>query len=196
MDESPPTDEKKNGVILTFPGGKSTTSDDLGTSYIIGQSGQVPTPEVIDPKDIDKDVRDREAYVKRQELVQAIDLKVPASEIVDLVLKEISEELAHLKFERRKATHDGKNTANYTISRIASLRQLADIILKRQENARAERLDLKGPEFKKVLRLWMEFLYESMVKVSVDDSTIDTVFKQMEADMSDWEKKLLDTVGG
>jgi len=168
------------------------TSDELGVPYVVGQSGQVPTPEVIDPKDIDKDVRDREAYVKRQELVQAIDQKAPASEVVDLVLKEITEELAHLKYERRKATLDGKNTANYTISRIASLRQLADVLLKRQENARAERLDLKGPEFKKVLRLWMEFLYESMTKVSIDDSTIDTIFKQMEADMADWEKKLVD----
>jgi hypothetical protein len=192
MDESPPTDDKKNGVVLTFPGGKSMTSDELGVPYVVGQSGQVPTPEVIDPKDIDKDVRDREAYVKRQELVQAIDQKAPASEVVDLVLKEITEELAHLKYERRKATLDGKNTANYTISRIASLRQLADVLLKRQENARAERLDLKGPEFKKVLRLWMEFLYESMTKVSIDDSTIDTIFKQMEADMADWEKKLVD----
>jgi len=190
MDETPPIDDKKNGKVLTFPGGKKTSPADLGAPYVIGQSGHVPTPDVLDPNDIEKDVRERESYVKRQELVQAVEQKAPAGEVIDLVLKEITEELAHLKYERRKATQDGKNTANYTISRIASLRQLADVLQKRQENVRAERFDLKSPEFKKILRLWMEFLYNSMVKVSVDDSTIDTVFKQMEADMTDWEKRL------
>jgi len=195
MDETPTDDKKKNGTVLTFPGGKKTTPADIGAPYVIGASGHVPTPDVIDPSDVDKDVRERESYVKKQELVQAVDQKAASSEIVDLVLKEIAEELAHLKYERRKATLDGKNTANYTISRIASLRQLADVLLKRQENVRAERFDLKSPEFKKILRLWMEFLYNSMTKVSVDESTIDTIFKQMEADMTDWEKRLVEAVG-
>ncbi len=195
MDEPPVDDEKKSGAgnVLIFPGGKKTTPAEIGAPYVLGQSGHVPTPDVIDPSDIDRDIRDREAYVKKQELVQALEAKAPLPEISDLLQKEIAEELAHLKWERRKATQDGKNTANYTISRIASLRQLSDIILKRQENARAERLDLKGPEFKRVLRLWMEFVYEAMAKVSVDESTIDTVFKQMQADMADWEKKLGET---
>lgn len=196
MDEAPPTNDKKESkIVIAFPDGKSVTSEELGANYVIGQSGTVPTPEIIDPKDIDRDVRDREAYVKKQELVQAIEQGAPVYEVINILSKEIAEELAHLKYERRKATLSGKNTAQYTISRIASLKQLADVLQKRQENARAERLNLKSPEFKKVLRLWMEFLYESMVKVSIDESTIDMVFKQMEADMSDWEKKLLDTTG-
>ncbi len=192
MSDTPKDEEKKNGVLLTFPSGKTIGSEDIGVSYLVGQSGHVPTSEIVDPREIERDVRDREAFIQKQELLQAVGQKAPVSEVVDLVLKEIAEELSHLKFERKKATQEGKNTANYTISRVAALRQLADVLLKRQENARAERLDLKSPEFKKVLKLWMEFIYESMVKVSVNENTIDIVFKQMEADMSDWERKLND----
>jgi hypothetical protein len=36
----------------------------------------------------------------------------------------------------------------------------------------------------------MEFVYSSMSKSDLPESTIDVVFKQMEADMEDWEKRL------
>lgn len=187
--------DKPNGKIIKFPDGKSISSNDIGTDFVVDQGNHIPTPELLDPAALDKETRDRESYVKRQELVSAADRKASTSEIIDIILKEISEELAHLKFERRKATKEGKNTALYTTSRIASLRQLADILQKRQENARAERLDVRSPEFKKILRAWMVFVYESMNKVGINEGTVDSVFKQMEADMIDWEKSIIDLTG-
>jgi hypothetical protein len=187
-------EEKKNGVVLTFPSGRTVDAAEIGASFLVAQSGQVHTPEIVDRVAAEKDARDREAFVQKQELYRSIDQKASASETVDIVLKEIAEELAHLKWERRKAVSEGKSAANYTISRIQSLRQLADVLLKRQENVRAARLDFKSPEFKKVLKMWMEFVYDSMVKSSVNDTTIDIVFKQMEADMAEWERKLGEAV--
>ena len=95
--------DKPNGKIIKFPDGKSISSDEIGTDFVVDQGNHVPTLELLDPAALDKETRDRESYVKRQELVHATDRKAPTSEIVDIVLKEISEELAHLKFERRKA---------------------------------------------------------------------------------------------
>jgi hypothetical protein len=190
------TDDKDkdsgSGKILSFPGGEKVDTSEVGTDYVVGQGGDLPTTELVDPKSIEREIRKREHFVSSQKLVRVIAEKAPVPDVVDAVLNEIAEELSHLKYERRKATEEGKNTANYTISRIASLRQLADVLQKRQENSRAERLDLKSPKFKQILHLWMEFMYDSMSKAELPESTIDVVFKQMEADMSDWEKKLLD----
>lgn len=183
-----------NGKLLTFPGGQKVDTKEVGADYVVGQGGDLPTAELIDPQAIDRELRKREQFVQSQGLVRAIETKAPTSDVIDAVLGEIAEELAHLKYERKTAAENGKNTANYTISRIASLRQLADVLQKRQENSRAERLDLKSPKFKQILHLWMEFVYESMSKSDVPESMIDMIFKQMEADMVDWEKKLLDSV--
>jgi hypothetical protein len=184
--------EKEGGKVITFPTGQSISPEEIGADYILVQGNQSPVTEIVNPADISKEFRDREEFVQNQELLVRVNQSRPAPDIVDQVIKEIAEELSHLKYERRKAAKDGKNTANYTISRIASLRQLADVLMKRMENARAEQLDLKSPRFREVLKLWMEFVYESMVKVQVEDSVIDLVFRQIEADIKDWEQKIID----
>lgn len=193
-DDDLPKKETKIGTLLVFPGGKTIDTTEVGADYILTQGGQVTTPELIDRLAAAADLKEREKYVKNQELVRSLKEKASVSDIVDLVMEEIGEELAHLKYERKKAAKDGKNTANYTISRISSLKQLADSLMKRMENARNERMDIRSPEFKKILHLWLEYVHSSMVKQGLQDATIDLVFKQMEVDMKDWEQILLDKV--
>lgn len=184
-------DKNNDGKILNFPSGEIIPVSELGADYVVGDGTSNENPELIDKADLSKEFIDRENYVQKQVLLAKIKNGLPAVDLVDEVIKEIAEELSHLKYERRKAAKDGKNTANYTISRIASLRQLADVLVKRMENARAEQLDLKSPRFREVLKLWMEFVYESMIKVEVSEQTIDLVFRQIEADIKDWEIRLL-----
>jgi hypothetical protein len=183
------------GRLIVFPGGKSASTQELGTDYVVGQGGIVNTPELVDPAAASKELREREQFVSDQALVKAISRRAAPADLIDEVLKEISEELAHLKFERSKAAREGKNTANYNMSRIAALRQIADVLMKRQENARAEQIDLKSPRLQAVLRLWMEFVYDSAQKAGVSEAEIDLMFGQMKADMVDWEKKILDVTG-
>lgn len=184
-----------SGELLTFPGGDSIHSDDIGAGYIVSQGGQIPTPEIIDPKLTAKEYREREGFVQSDTLVQTANNGGDARDMMTGVIQEISVELANLKWERQKAAKEGRNTANYTSSRIASLRQLADVLLKRQENMRMEQLDLKSERFQNVLKLWMEFVYTSMQKAGLADHEIDLVFNTMKADMVDWERQILDTTG-
>ncbi len=195
MDDTEDKDKKgkPKGKLLILPGGKKIDTGEIGMSgSIVGASGNVPTPEVIDPEANERELREREAYVKRQELVQAATRRGATSEMIELAIQEITEELAHLKFERRKTAAEGKPTVQHTIARISMLRNLADVLLKRQENSRQERMDFRSPEFKKVIHDWLEFIHESMGKAGLGDNDIDLVFKQIEADMADWEKRILE----
>ncbi len=185
--------DPKKGKLLVLPGGKTVNTADIGMpGSIVGPSGNIPTPELIDPQAAEKELREREAYVKRQELVEAARRKGATSEMIELAIVEIAEELAHLKFERRKTAAEGKPTVQHTIARISMLRNLADVLLKRQENNRQERMDFRSPEFKKVIHEWLEFIHESLQKAGIGDNDIDLVFKQIEVDMSDWEKRVLE----
>jgi hypothetical protein len=188
-------DDAKKGRLLVFPGGKSTSTGELGADYVVGQGGNVGMAELVDPQAIQKDLREREQAVSSNALVRAVNGRASPADLIDEVLKEIAEELAHLKHERAKAAKEGKNTANYNMSRIAALRQIADVLMKRQENTRAEQLDLKSPRFQAVLRSWMEFVYESAEKAKIPPALIELMFGQMKADMVDWEKKILDIQG-
>jgi hypothetical protein len=188
-------DDELDAKILPFPKGDKVTPSDLGADYVVDLTkGTHHATEIIDPDDISKELRGRDSFVSKQELYQSALAKESTIKLVDSVVLEITEELAHLKYERIKAAREGKNTSGYTINRISSLRQLAEVLMKRMDNARAEQIDLKSPRFKSILRLWMEFVYESMQKAELADHQIDLVFKQMEADMVELEKKILDTV--
>lgn len=192
MSEKPPEDESKGKLIL-FPGVGPVDTKEIGTEFVVGTSGRVPTSELIDAAQIDRDVRERDNFVKSQELVLAIERGASTTELIDLSLREIAEESSHLKYERKKASKEGKNTANYTVMRIGALRQLAEVLLKRKEAALAERLDLKSERFQKIFKTWMKFVYESMIKAGVEETVIDLVFAQMKVDMINWEK-LIDEV--
>lgn len=194
-DSKDPKDDPKKGRLLVFPGGKSASTGEIGADYVVGQGGNVHTPDLLDPAVVQREYREREQSVASNGLVKAVAAKLGPAELIDEVLKEISEELAHLKFERAKAAKEGKNTANYNMSRVAALRQIADVLMKRSENSRAEQLDLRSPRFQAVLRAWMEYVYESAVKARISEAEIELMFGQMKADMVDWEKKILDIQG-
>jgi hypothetical protein len=192
MDEDRPgeDDKSKDGKVLTFPGGEKVDAEGVGADYIVGQTGNVPTPEIVDQEELDKDVRRRIKFVSSQEIVTKLKDGVSTAEAIDILLVEIAEELSHIKYERRKVAKDGKSTLNYTISRVNSLKNLAELLLKRKEAALAERLDLKSPRLQKIFQIWMEFFYDSMTKCGIEERIVDLVFQQMKADMKDWEKKM------
>jgi hypothetical protein len=188
-DEKP---QRSRGNLIVLPGGKTVDPlVDLGVDYVEKQSKvSTVSPEIVDPVAIDAEIRERDKFVADQRLTDVVRRRGTAHEIGDAVLAEIVEELAHLKFERRKAVKDGKNTANYSVSRIAGLRSFADLILKRLEASRTERFDLKSPRLQAIFKVWMEFFYESMEKSGIEPQIIDLVFQQMKADMLGWEKRM------
>jgi len=186
-------DDTPNGKVLVFPGGKKMSPDDVGAPYVVTQSGQVPTPEPIDSSLVAEEFKEREAFVRKQALILALENGSSTSELIDAVLLDMAEETAHLKWERRQISKSGKPAANYNVARVNSLRSIAELLIKRKEAAIAERLDLKSPRFQKIFNLMMEFFHESMEKSGVTPEVIDLVFQQMKADMLDWEK-LVDSV--
>ena len=184
------TDDKiENGIVLTFPGGESVSASEIGAEYAVGQGGQVSIPDIIDANEEEKK---REEFIRKQPLIQALSNKSDLQEIIRIAIKEVAEELAHLKWERKKATKEGKNTANYNTARVAGLQQLINTLIRKQESARAEQLDLKSPRFQNIVKIWLEFLCDAMQKSGLGDQEIDIVINTIKADIKDFELRILD----
>lgn len=189
-DDDDGKDKKRSTNLIVLPGGKKVSPSKIGANYVVGQVGDIPTAEIVDPANLAEEVKARRNYVNNQPLVRASKDKTGAGQMMDLLVQEITEELAHLKYERRLATKGGKNTANYSVGRMNSLKNLAELIMKRREADRDEELDLRSARFQAVFKIWMEFFGDSMEKSGIEPKVIDLVFNQMKADMVDWEKKM------
>lgn len=179
-----------DGRLIPFPGGKKIDPAEIGADFVVSSSKAVATSEITDPVEVSKELQARVSYVKHQELVRVMERGAPTAEAIDVLLKEIAEEISHLKWERRKASKVGKSTTSYTTARISSLRSLSEILIRRKEAAVNETLDIKSPKFQKIFTIWMNFFYESMQKAGVSDEIINVVFQQMKADMLDWESRI------
>jgi hypothetical protein len=177
-----------NGAQITLPDGKQIDSVSIGAEFVVDQSGQIPECELLD----EDQLSEYEDFAKKQSLVRASLEGTSTSVFIDLVIREISEEISHLKFERQKAMREGKNFSNFTMARIASLKSLADTLLKKLQTSSESELDFKSPVIQKMFKLWMEFFYDSMKKSGVDKVNIDLVFGQIQSDLPDWEKRLIE----
>lgn len=178
-------EENPKNNIIKFPG---SSSED----HIVEElESVVALPSVVDPKANHDDLRNRIDYVKNQDLVTALHRGASVGDLEDLVMKEIAEEIAHQKYERRIAARNGKVTTNHSVARIASLRSLVDILNRKRALDKSDKLDLSSPRFQVILKIWMDFVYESMVKCNIPEETIDLVFGQMKADMIEWEKLVI-----
>jgi len=183
-------EEKDDSKLIPFPGGRKIDPSKIGADFVISPSNTISTPEIVDPVEASKELQARISYVKHQELVRVMERGAPTAETIDVLLKEIAEEISHLKWERRKAAKGGKSTASYTTARISALRSLSEILIRRKEASVNETLDIKSPRFQKIFTIWMNFFYESMQKAGVSEEVINVVFQQMKADMLDWETKI------
>jgi hypothetical protein len=185
--------DKVSGKLISFPGGKSVDPDSVGADFVLSGVGYVPTPDIVDPACLERELKDRINFVRNQELVQLAHKGASTYELIDAVLCEVVEEAAHLKYDRRKAAKDGKSTVNVSGYIINSLRSIAEILIKRRDSSLSERLDVKSPRFQAIFKIWMEFFYSSMEKCGVSSEIIDLVFNQMKADMVDWEQRMSST---
>lgn len=182
--------------IVSIPGKKVWDQTLGGSDYVIASvSGDTTdVPEVLDKKSIDLDISRRQIFHENSHLTTLIETRSTPAEIVDGIISEIAEELSHIKYERQRSIQEGRPSSAMSIKRIESLRTLADILIKKSDSFKSSSIDFRNPKFKAVIRLWMEFVYDAMQKVGVDDATIDMVFKQLETDIVDWEKKVMETV--
>lgn len=193
MDESPTDDDKKPkmGKLLHLPSGSPVDTEEVGVdSYVASPVGNIPMGELMDPREAARELQERMDYVGSQELVKIAKEHAPTAATIDVLLIEIAEEVSHMKWERRQNAKKGKSTAQLTIARIAGLKQLSDILIKRKETSLNERLTTKDPRVQKLFEIWMEMFFSALEKSKISPEVIDIIFAQIRTDMLEWETKM------
>lgn len=168
-------------------------SSDVGASYVVAPTKKSTHLAVLEDKEETLNlINERNKYVKGQKLYKAAHEGAPLPDLLDLTIQEVASEISHLKWERNRAIEGGKSTSGHSIARISSLKSLVDILTKKQESIKDEKLNLSSPRFKTIVKFWLELVYESMTQANIKQEEIDLIFSYIRTNMADWEKKILD----
>jgi hypothetical protein len=181
-----------NDQTLTLQDGSNVDVSEIGSEYVVSQSGKMPTAEIVDFGESDRELKDREKFIKKQAMVRAMEDGAHPIQLVDITLKEIAEEIAHLKYDRRKAIKNGEPSAKYTLATITSLRTLSDALIKKKLSFEDASVDFKSPKVQRLFQMFIEFFYHCMEQSGISKADIDLVFGQLQSDLPEWEKRMSD----
>lgn len=104
------------------------------------------------------------------------------------VMLGLGEEAASIKFERKEAEREGKETSQLSGRRINALKAVGDTWLKRREQIVTRGLDLDSPAWKATMGLMLETFQEAMNTSGVRPEMAETVFAKLSEMLNDeWE---------
>lgn len=110
--------------------------------------------------------------------------------ILSQIMKELAEEAAALKFERKRADQTGKDPIALSVRRVATLQSMTDTWFKRREQMATKAVDLKSPAFGRLFSYIVDSFVECMEKAGVQEATASNVTLELSRlfkENKDWE---------
>lgn len=116
--------------------------------------------------------------------------------VLDILMKELSQEAASLDFERQEAERKGKDTSMLSSKKVTTLKEVGNIFFKKRDAVIEQAFDFESDRFKKL----MSFIFEK-VKEAADDSGMtgeqqaiffDFIGEKFED--GSWEKQAMDYI--
>lgn len=118
-------------------------------------------------------------HMANDELSSAVAANPDADNVLDIVMRELSNEAASLQFERQEAEREGRDTSQYSLRRARILQSVGDMFLKRKEKLDAGMLDIEAPAFEILFSFMLETMRESMVEAGLRPEIIETTFAKL-----------------
>lgn len=114
-------------------------------------------------------------FLERDELIQLAKENPDDEKVLSFILEGLAEESASLSFERAQKESRNQETSQISLRRVNSLKAMAEIYLKKKEQASSRIIDLKSPEFAILFGYLVSTFKECMTNASIDDDAINVV---------------------
>lgn len=95
--------------------------------------------------------------------------------LIPLLMRELAEEAAALKFERVRADVTGKDVIALSMRRVDTLQRLIDTWFKRRDQMATKAIDMKGPVFRRLFGYLVGTFRECMEDAGVAESVVANV---------------------
>jgi len=132
-------------------------------------------------------MRQKEAFILKDELVKATSSRLETLETLQAVKSQIAREAAALLFARMELEKHGKDTTQISSRRIASLREITSIEMEIKRLG-VTIIDLKSERFQKIFTFFLTTVKDSAVEV-MSPELVDLLFNRLETKLEGWEEK-------
>jgi len=183
-----PTDPASSGVETPD---ESTSTDltlsDLDLNNVLEQPREAHQIEsvnyedtvVVPPQEVNDDI---------------ITITIRDDELPDAVLKAVllglSEEQQALKDLRIKKTRENKDVSKFCVQRGTLLKYMSETLIQRQALVGgAGDLDLKGPKFREIIKMFLGIIAETFDEVKIPSEYKDLFFNALGHNLEGWESK-------
>lgn len=161
----------KNGRPSTMKGLPGRPSQQAGSVQpdLPSEMGQVIAPEVT------RNFNAKKKSVSMNPLYQQICDDPYGDPILSQIMKELAEEAAALKFERKRADQQGRDAIALSVRRVDTLQRISDTWFKRREQLASKSVDLRSQAFRRLWLYILETFMEAMESAGVPEATAGNV---------------------
>ena len=158
---------------------------------------EITSPESISldetPIDIEEDslqimVPDKRDVIKEDPLIKALLNEEDTFGLLDVVLAELAEESASLKYERIKKEFDDEATDRISLRRANILKMINDSIIQKRNLALNDLVNLKSPQWQIVFQELMETVRHTFNELGYSSEQLELFFDKLQNNLEGFEE--------
>jgi|SaaInlStandDraft_4_1057021.scaffolds.fasta_scaffold02420_10 hypothetical protein len=133
-------------------------------------------------------IQEKEGVIDTDPILTKAKSDPESPDVLQEIINALGEEQASILFERIQAERRGEETSQLSGRRVAALKTMGDVWLKRKEQLVTRGVDLESPGFKTVFEFIMVTFQEAMAGSNVRSEIIESVFAKVsrEVDSDQW----------
>jgi hypothetical protein len=152
------------------------------------EPGRTPTGN-MKPPELHSKVLRKEAHLQASELVQATSANPESDDVFVILMRDLAKELTRLEFLIQELDAKNGDTSYLSNLRIRSLRQMADLWIKKREKTDSGVVDMKSPSFQILFAFILETFKDALRDAGTRPEHIETVFSKLSKRLEDgWEE--------
>lgn len=140
----------------------------------------------------------KDEVIKRDALLRGMLNDDGVFDLLDVVLAEMAEEGASLKYERIKKEFNDEATDRISLRRANILKMISDSLIQKRNLALNDLVNLKSPQWQVVFKQLMDRVQQTFLDLEYSSEQVELFFQKLQGNLEgfeeDTEQKLKDTV--
>jgi len=195
--------EISEGIILNSENLDDVIEDLVNeeSSSVINQtilSTTTPTQQIIGNTRTQKPIEitetnklilpEKKDVLKEDPLIKGILNDEGVFDLLDIVLAELAEESASLKYERIKKELENKDTDRLSLRRANILKMISDALVQKRNLALNDFINLRSPQWQLVFDLLMKKVRQTFVDLSYSSEQLELFFQKLQGNLEGFEE--------
>lgn len=173
-----------SGIETSLGENQETTSTTESTTT---EQTSESTSTQIEIKEHKVPMPDKKDVIKQDNLLRGIINDDGVFDLLDIVLAEMAEESASLKFERIKKEYNEEATDRISLRRSNILKMIADSLIQKRNLALNDFVNLRSPQWQVVFSHLMTKVKQTLIDLNYSSEQVELFFQHLQTNLEGFE---------